>query len=133
MLLLDTHVLVWMDADDLALGPQARQAIRRAWSVGEVAVSAISFWEVAMLAQRGRLHLPVPPDTWRADLLGAGVREIPLDGRVAVAAAGLENLHRDPADRIIVASALASAGSLVTADAGILEWTGELSRIDARR
>jgi PIN domain nuclease of toxin-antitoxin system len=52
---------------------------------------------------------------------------------VAVAAAGLENLHRDPADRIIVASALASAGSLVTADAGILEWTGELSRIDARR
>jgi len=133
MLLLDTHVLVWMDADDLALGPQARRAIRQAWSVGEVAVSAISFWEVAMLAQRGRLHLPVSPGTWRADLLEAGVREIPLDGRITVAAAGLEDLHRDPADRLIVATAVASAAVLMTADAGILDWAGELSRIDARR
>ena len=133
MLLLDTHALVWMDADDAALGPQARQAIRQAWSVGEVAVSAISFWEVAMLAQRGRLHLPVSPGTWRADLLEAGVREIPLDGRNMVAAAGLEGLHRDPADRFIVATAVASAAVLITADVGILDWAGELSRIDARR
>ena len=133
MLLLDTHVLVWMDADDAALGSQARQAIRRAWSVGEVAVSAISFWEVAMLAQRGRLQLPVPPHTWRADLLEAGVREIPLDGRVAVAAAALEDLHRDPADRFIIATALASSAALVTADSSILDWAGELSRVDARR
>lgn len=133
MLLLDTHVLVWMDADDAALGSQARQAIRQAWSVGEVAVSAISFWEVAMLAQRGRLQLPVPPNTWRADLLEAGVREIPLDGRVAVAAAALEGLHRDPADRFIIATALASSAVLVTADSRILDWAGELSRVDARR
>ena len=133
MLLLDTHVLVWMDADDAALGSQARQAIRRAWSVGEVAVSAISFWEVAMLAQRDRLQLPVPPHTWRADLLEAGVREIPLDGRITVAAAGLENLHRDPADRFIIATALASSAVVVTADALILDWAGELSRVDARR
>jgi PIN domain nuclease of toxin-antitoxin system len=133
MLLLDTHVLVWMDADDAALGSQARQTIRQAWSVGEVAVSAISFWEVAMLAQRGRLQLPVPPNTWRADLLEAGVREIPLDGRVAVAAAALEGLHRDPADRFIIATALASSAVLVTADSRILDWAGELSRVDARR
>jgi PIN domain nuclease of toxin-antitoxin system len=133
MLLLDTHVLVWMDADDAALGSQARQAIRQAWSVGEVAVSAISFWEVAMLAQRGRLQLPVPPNTWRADLLEAGVRAIPLDGRVAVAAAALEGLHRDPADRFIIATALASSAVLVTADSRILDWAGELSRVDARR
>lgn len=133
MLLLDTHALVWMDADDAALGPQARQAIRQAWSVGEVAASAISFWEVAMLAQRGRLQLPVPPNTWRADLLEAGVREIPLDGRVAVAAAALEDLHRDPADRFIVATAVANSAVLMTAYAGILDWAGELSRVDARR
>jgi PIN domain nuclease of toxin-antitoxin system len=133
MLLLDTHVLAWMDADDAALGSQARQTIRQAWSVGEVAVSAISFWEVAMLAQRGRLQLPVPPNTWRADLLEAGVREIPLDGRVAVAAAALEGLHRDPADRFIIATALASSAVLVTADSRILDWAGELSRVDARR
>lgn len=133
MLLLDTHALVWMDADDAALGPQARQAIRQAWSVGDVAVSAISFWEVAMLAQRGRVKLPVPPNTWRADLLEAGVREIPLDGRITVAAAGLEDLHRNPADRFIIATALASSAVLVTADSSILDWAGELSRVDARR
>lgn len=133
MLVLDTHVLVWMDADDPALGPEARKTIRQAWSVGEVAVSAISFWEVALLQQRGRLHLPLPAQAWRADLLAAGVRELPLDGRIAMAAAELENLHRDPADRFIVAAAKANAATLVTADASILEWTGDMSRIDARR
>jgi PIN domain nuclease of toxin-antitoxin system len=84
-----------------------------------------------MLAQRGRVILPVAVDLWRADLLQASVLEIPVDGRIALLATSLQNLHRDPADRFIVASALFHRAMLLTADSKILEWPGELRRQDA--
>ena len=99
MIVLDTHVLIRMDADDAALGPQARARIEQAWRAGEVAVSAISFWECAMLAEKGRIVLPLAIEGWRAGLLGAGLVEIALDGRIVLAAAGFADLHRDPADQ----------------------------------
>lgn len=132
MILLDTHALLWMDADDPALGPRSRELISAAWKDGGVAVSAITFWEVAMLVQRGRVRLPVAVQDWRADLTMAGVQEIAVDGRIGLAAAALEGLHRDPADRFIVATALENGASLVTADALILGWGGMLDRVDAR-
>ena len=55
MILLDTHVLLWLDSDSPQLGAQARQVIQEAWQADQVAVSAISFWETAMLQQRGRI------------------------------------------------------------------------------
>ena len=132
-MILDTHSLLWMDRDDPSLGPEARRQINIGWRAGEVAVSAISFWEVAMLAERGRVVLPVPVARWRDDWLRAGLIEIPLDGRIALLASQLESFHRDPADRFIVATAIDRRTSLVTADGGILDWTGKLARIDARR
>ena len=83
---LDTHALRWMDRDDPALGPAARRLISGAWRAGQVAMSAISVWESAMLAQRGRIVLPSPATEWRSELLQAGVREIALDGRIAILA-----------------------------------------------
>ena len=133
MIVLDTHVLIWMDADDAALGPQARARIEQAWRAGEVAVSAISFWECAMLVEKGRIALPLAVESWRAGLLSAGLVEIPLDGRIALAAAGLADLHRDPADRFIAASAGARNATLVTADEKLLAWNAGLPRLDARR
>lgn len=132
MIVLDTHALLWMDCNDVSLGVQARRQIEDAWRMDGVAVSAISFWEVAMLAQRGRVVLPVAVEIWRADLLQAGVQEISIDGRIALLAASLQNLHRDPADRFIVATAIHHRASLVTADSKILEWEAELARQDAR-
>ncbi|TAH43967.1 MAG: type II toxin-antitoxin system VapC family toxin [Betaproteobacteria bacterium] len=132
MILLDTHALLWMDRDDPTIGPAARSLIEQHWVRGEVAVSAISLWECAMLAQRGRISLPCTVETWRADLLAAGLVEVPLDGRIAVLAAGLENLHRDPADRFIAATALHKDAVLVTADEKLLGWNSGLRRIDAR-
>ena len=131
MIVLDTHTLLWMDRNDDALGAQARCQIEEAWRTEGVAVSAISFWEAAMLAQRGRIVLPVPIEVWRAELLQAGVQEISIDGRIALLATSLENLHRDPADRFIVATALAHQALLVTADSKILNWAGVLRRQDA--
>ncbi len=133
MIVLDTHALIWMDADDAALGPQARARIEQAWRAGEVAVSAISFWECAMLVEKGRIALPLAVEGWRAGLLSAGLVEIPLDGRIALAAAGLADLHRDPADRFIAASAGARNATLVTADEKLLAWNSALLRLDARR
>jgi len=131
VIVLDTHVLLWMDRDDAALGGRAREQISQAWAQGQVAVSAISFWECAMLAQRGRITLPTEPEIWRADLLQAGIREIPLDGRIAQLATRLEGMHRDPADRFIVATAILNTATLLTADQGILSWQGELKAVAA--
>ena len=62
MILLDTHVLVWLLSDEQQLGTQTRQLIAHAWSNDEAAVSTISFWEVAMLQDKGRLVLTGPFD-----------------------------------------------------------------------
>lgn len=131
-MILDTHTLLWMDRDDAALGPDARRQIEIAWRAGAVAVSAISFWEAAMLAERGRVALPVPVERWRADWLQAGLVEIPLDGRIALLSCQLENFHRDPADRFIVSTALDRDVPLLTADKKILDWEAKLARLDAR-
>lgn len=76
--------------------------------------------------------LPVPAEQWRRDLLDAGLKEVALDGEMAQWAAVLDWDHRDPADRMIVASALRLQAALVTADQRILAWSGPLRCIDAR-
>jgi len=128
VIVLDTHALLWMDRNDPMLGPQTRELIENNWRSDVVAVSAISFWETALLADRGRVVVPVPAEAWRLDLLQAGLREIPVDGRIALLATRLEGLHRDPADRFIVATSLQLGATLVTADSEILGWAGNLPR-----
>ena len=95
-------------------------------------VSAISFWEVALLVKGGRLHLDIPVDAWQGQVLEDSIQEIPVWGHVGILAAELVDFHRDPADRIIVATALSSGAVLVTADTKILDWKGRLDRHDAR-
>jgi len=133
MLLLDTHVLLWLDRDDSSLGPQARASLEAAWNEGGVAVSSISFWEAAMLQQRGRIQLPLPASRWRIDWLEAGLQELPLGGAIALAATELAGFHADPADRFITATALLHQAQLVTADSAILSWSDPFPRLDARR
>lgn len=129
MILLDTHVLIWLRSGDGRLGPGARKVIDQAWRDGEAAVSAISFWEAAMLKQRNRIELAADVSQWRREQLRQGLAELPVDGDVGVRAALLGDF-RDPADRLIVATAL-EGHRLLTADRRILDWPGELSRMDA--
>ena len=96
-------------------------------------VSAVSFWEVALLAGRKRVILAYPSVEWRQNVLSLGIRELPVTGDVGVRAAELDGLPGDPADRIIAATAMARGASLITADASILAWQGQLSCQDARR
>ncbi len=131
MILLDTQVLIWLLFDDRRLGVQARGAIDDAWTAGEAAVSAISFWEMSMLHEKRRLDLLVDVGALRTNLLAEGLVEVPLNGEIGIRAASLPDLPRDPADRIVVATAL-EGHRLVTADQGILMWSGALDRVDAR-
>ena len=91
-----------------------------------VAVCAISFWEVTMLAARGRVELRQSPESWRGDWLRAGLEEIALDGALALAAAELAEFHPDPADRFIAATAMGRAATLITGDQAMLRWPGPL-------
>lgn len=81
-----------------------------------------------MLEKKGRLYLQQHPAAWRRDLLTMGLQEIPMDGTIGVAAATLDNFHADPADRMIVATALQVSATLFTADQRMEEWPGELDR-----
>ena len=131
MILLDTHVLLWHEKGDQRLGVQTRERFVREFPHNSVAISAISFWEIGMEIQKERLSLSLDLTLWRQDLLEQGLIEIPVDGGISARAGLLRDMHGDPADRIIVATAL-EGHTLVTADELILEWSGNLSRMDAR-
>ena len=105
MILVDTHALIWLRTGDDRLGIAARRTLNDALRDGDLAVSAMTFWEVAMLKAKDRLEFPEDVRLWRREMLGQGLEEIPVDGGIAARAGMLENLHGDPADRIIVATA----------------------------
>jgi PIN domain nuclease of toxin-antitoxin system len=104
----------------------------RALAAGALATSAITFWEVALLLAKDRLELPRTVGEWRHDLVTNGLVECPVIGEIGIVAARLEDLHGDPADRIILATALHHRATLVTVNQRILDWPGPLERHDAR-
>lgn len=132
MIILDTHVLAWADNDERKLGRKARALINRLWDGNKVAVCAISFWEIALLQSRGRIDLPAAVDEWRAQLLASGLIELPGDGNVGIRAVLFGGLPDDPADRLIVATAVLHRAALLTADERMLAWDHPLVRHDAR-
>ena len=132
MLLLDTHVLIWLDEGSPRLGKTALQIINESLAAGQLGVATISFWEIAMLVEKQRLVMKTELDVWRFDLLQAGLLEIPLRGTTAIRAGQLQLFHGDPADRMIVATAIENGATLMTADEKILSWSQFHQKIDAR-
>jgi PIN domain nuclease of toxin-antitoxin system len=132
MILLDTHAFVWLVEGSRKLGTQARRRIEREASRGQVHVSAFSFWELSMLVEAGRLRMSSDVTEVRATALRSGAVEIAVDGEIGILAARLGGLHGDPADRVIVATALATGAVLLTADEALLGMKGGPTRIDAR-
>ena len=124
-LVLDTHVWIWMaDGVTNELSDSTVRAIEAAAETGELLISAISFWEVAMLESKGRLTLSRPIDAWVREAARApGLRVAELSAEIAVASTRLPGEpHRDPSDRIIIATARAMDAALVTADRHILRY-----------
>ena len=133
MIVLDTHVLLWFAEDHPHLGRRTTRLADAALRRDEVLVAAISFWEIAMLVERRRVRVDVSPAMLRQKVLEQGVREVPVTGAIGIAAVALPGFHGDPADRLIVATALSIDAPLVTADERILRWQGGLRTHDARR
>lgn len=131
MILLDTHALIWLTQGNPKFGKKARHLADKALLEDQLAIPAISFWEITMLEQRGRVTLSQPILHWRTHLLEQGLVELPITGDVGITAAALANFHADPADRLITATALHHNATLLTADKRILNWTGALSRRNA--
>lgn len=112
-ILLDTHVVQWSSAEPHRLSPAARSAIDDA---DEVAVSAVTWYELAWLAEHDRITISVPVRTW-LDRLARDLRTIGLTPSIAATAAALPpTFPRDPADRVIYATGVEHGLRIVTKD-----------------
>jgi PIN domain nuclease of toxin-antitoxin system len=131
VILLDTHVALWLTADSRSLGRRSRRIAKQAAASDELAISAVSFWEIALLIAKGRLRPPDTPQEMRRQILGEGAIELPLTGAIAILAGELEGLHADPADRFIAATAIAHDATLMTADERLLRWRHSVRRHNA--
>ena len=133
MILLDTHAAIWILRNDAALGKKARDVAVAAADDGQLAISAISFWEIALLIAKGRLRSLDDPSETRALMIRAGIQEIPLTGEIAILAVQLDALHGDPADRFIAATAITYDATLMTADETLLNWRSKVRRLNAEK
>ena len=132
MIVVDTHVAVWMTTGT-RFGRRSMSILNKALNEDRLAISAISFWEMAMLVAKGRLRALRSATEQRVKILATGFRELPLTGEICILAGELDGLHTDPADRLIVASAIALDATLVTADERLLGWRHALKRQNAEQ
>jgi PIN domain nuclease of toxin-antitoxin system len=124
VIVLDTHVLIWAVNDDSRLGKTARQIIDDMTQHSRVLIAAITPWEIAMLAQKGRIALGNDVGRWISRALALpGVALAPLEAPISVDSVRLPgDFHADPADRMIVATARFHQVPLMTADQAILAY-----------
>ena len=125
LIVLDTHVLVWwVTGQSAELSRKARTAIDKEAAGGEILVPSICAWEIAMLVERGRLQLTMDVEQWLDIVTDIdAVRFVSVNNRIAVKSVGLPGeFHKDPADRLIVATARDAAAPLVTADEKIRQY-----------
>ena len=137
-LLLDTHIWLWYVGNDARrFSPRIQPHVEAAVQRGELLISAISVWEVAVLDASRRIELSQDVRTWAARALGfPGVRFKGLSPSIAIESTRLPGaLHRDPADRILIATARLAGAALVTCDERILAYAkhGHLRVLDATR
>ncbi len=135
--LLDTHVWIWLLNGDQKLNPKALKAVERSLSGEAVLLSAISPWEVAMLVSKGRLTLDRDVGEWVQQAIKIqGFRVEPISPEIAVASTRLPgNIHSDPADRLIAATARHLGAILITDDQLLLDYgtAGHLKTLKAGR
>lgn len=115
MIVLDTHIwLWWINQDQARLKPTWTARIESAEPVG---VSAISCFEIAWLVQHHRIELPDTEDDWFDKALDrSGISLLPITPRIARIAVQLPEHHRDPQDRLIIATTLAHDATLISVD-----------------
>lgn len=121
MIVLDTHIWVWwLNDKDRYLSTQQRDTIEQAELV---AVSVVSCFEVAQIVKKGRLLLPLPVNAWLQEALQpAGVELLPLSVTIACRAVDLTPVHKDPFDRLIIATVLDYFSQLMSIDSNFKHY-----------
>lgn len=138
MILIDTHILVWtVQADASRIGQRARGLMDAAATSHALHVSVITLWEIALLVHHGRLALGRDVWEWVEQTLALpGIRLTPLEPAMAVNSVRLPGeIHRDPADRFLIATARHLGVPLMTIDEKILAYgaAGHVQTVDASR
>lgn len=124
MILLDTHALLWWALDPDRLSPDAAKAVEQMERDGAFA-SSISIWELGVKVQRGKLDLGIAVDEFARRVETSGVVElVPVDTALWLRSLALPWDHRDPADRVIVATALLLDVPVLTKDAALQAFDG---------
>jgi len=120
MLLLDTHYYLWLmeGGEKASKNKSLTKEIEKLIPKKEILVSAISLWEIAMLASKGRIQISEPIENWLEESLQApGIRLVQLNPKIVADSVNLPGkFHSDPSDRLIVATARVMGARLVTAD-----------------
>lgn len=126
LLLLDTHCWIWAQLGLVQnLSRAALQSIKDAEREGNLRISVISIWELAMLESNGRIALPMNVRTWVDQALSKpGISVTPLTPDIAIESVHLPgDLHGDPADRMLVATARVLGATLATKDARLIRYS----------
>jgi len=123
-LVLDTHAWIWLVEGNPRLPMEVRSAIEQTAIEGWVYISAISPWEIGLLVAKKKLNLGSDVQAWVDRALGLhGLRLAPISPQIAVDSTRLPfDIHPDPADRILVATARHLGATLVTADRMLLQY-----------
>ena len=132
MMVLDSHVWFWwINQEHHRLIRRILEEIEKTDSIG---VSPVSCFELALAYRRGRLVLPIPPAEWflRA-LTDSGVELLPLTPDITVRAVELSDIHRDPFDRIIIATAIELNGMLISVDGCFEDYPELKGRLIGRK
>ena len=126
--LLDTHIALWLDSGSLLLRQSTRSFLDQHWqNGGTVLLSAVSAWEIALLVDTERLELDLPVHAWLERFVARpGIEAVPLNHTAAALSYQMRNLeHRDPADRLLIATAIELGCPLVTYDMRISRFASQ--------
>jgi len=125
MIVLDTHAWVWFISNPELLSKRAKRYLDAAVEEKAIMISSISVWEVALLIAKKRLILTLELNDWiaKSEMLPF-FKFIPVDNSIAIKSVNLpQPLHSDPADRIIIATAISLGAPIVTKDEKILNYS----------
>lgn len=119
--MLDTCALIWLGLDQKS--NFSRSTLQKLEKAESLYVSPVSSWEIALNVKLGRLQLPKPADYWFFTAIDAfDIEQLPLTARSMLKSVSLPDVHRDPADRFIIATALEHALPVVTGDHRFAEY-----------
>lgn len=124
-LLLDTHIALWLDSGNERLRPSTRALLDDCWgSGGTIYLSSVTTWEIALLVDAGRIDLDIPIEAWIERFLDRpGIAAVPLSHHAASRSYQLHRFeHRDPADRLLISTAIELDCPLVTYDERIARF-----------